>query len=183
LLTLLLEIYRPHLKGKVVRPLYDSRLIGLLAQPESLFTTAAQALDYQFGFKISETWFFQLLLKNLPALILIQLAVLVISTCIVFVDAGEQVVVERFGNPVATLSAGAHFKLPWPVDRTYRYRTEQIQSMYVGYTPDTNEANIILWTVAHNQEQDFMVGSSEPATVQTQDKDANSLKAPPVSLI
>ncbi len=69
LLTLLLEIYRPRLKGKIARPLYDSRVVGLLAQPESLFTTAAQALDYQFGFKVSETWFFQLLQKNLPVLL------------------------------------------------------------------------------------------------------------------
>src|SRR5205823_4015901 len=58
LLTLLLEIYRPRVKGQLARPLYDSRVIGLLAQPESLFTTAAQTLDYQFGFKVSETWFF-----------------------------------------------------------------------------------------------------------------------------
>jgi len=55
LVTLLLEIYRPRVKGKIARPLYESRLVGLLAQPESLFTTAAQALDYQFGFKVSET--------------------------------------------------------------------------------------------------------------------------------
>lgn len=184
LLTLLLEIYRPHLKGKVTRPLYDSRLIGLLAQPESLFTTAAQALDYQFGFKVSETWFFQLLLKNLPALVLLQLAVLLVSSCIVFVDAGEQAVLEHFGKPEATLTAGAHLKLPWPVDKVYRYRTEQIQSMYVGYTPETNEGSTLLWTVAHNQEQNFVVGSSEPSTVQQDNVDTNdTLKTPPVSLI
>ena len=59
LITLLLEIYRPRVKGKISRPIYDSRLVGLLAQPESLFTTAAQTLDYQFGFNVSETWFFQ----------------------------------------------------------------------------------------------------------------------------
>jgi len=54
-------------KGEIARSLYDSRLVGLLAQPEGLFTTATQALDYQFGFKVSETWFFKLLQKNLPA--------------------------------------------------------------------------------------------------------------------
>jgi membrane protease subunit HflK len=187
LLTLLLEIYRPHLKGKVTRPLYDSRVVGLLAQPESLFTTAAQALDYQFGFKVSETWFYQLLQKNLPALLLAQLAILLLSTCVVFVDAGEQAVLEHFGKPVATLTAGAHLKLPWPIDKIYRYRTEQIQSLYVGYTPDTNEANTILWTVAHNQEQNFLVGSSEPSTLQQDnpsDTDTNdTLRIPPVSLI
>ena len=76
-------------------------LVGLLAQPESLFTTAAQTLDYQFGFKVSETWFFQLLKKILSALLLVQLAVLMLSTCVVFVDAGEQAVLEHFGKPVA----------------------------------------------------------------------------------
>ena len=97
LVTLLLEIYRPRVKGKVARPLYDSRLVGLLAQPESLFTTAAQALDYQFGFKVSETWFFQLLRKSLPVLFLAQLAALLLSTCVVFIEPGEQAVLEHFG--------------------------------------------------------------------------------------
>src|SRR5262249_40413478 len=113
LLTLLLEIYRPRVRGKISRPLYDSRLIGILAQPESLFTTAAQTLDYQFGFKVSETWFFKLLKENLPALILAQLAILLLSTCVIFVDAGEQAVLEHFGKPVDALTAGVHFKWPW----------------------------------------------------------------------
>ena len=140
LLTLLLEIYRPRVKGKISRPLYESRDVGLLAQPESLFTTAAQTLDYQFGFKVSETWFFQLLQKNLALLILAQLAVLFLSTCVVFVDAGEQAVLEHFGKPVdPPLTAGAHLKLPWPVDKIYRYRTEQIQTIYVGFTPDAGK--------------------------------------------
>src|SRR5271154_1751890 len=181
LLTLLLEIYRPRIKGKISRPLYERRVVGLLAQPESLFTTAAQTLDYQFGFNVSQTWFFQLLQKNLAYLILAQLAVLFLSTCVVFVDAGEQVVLEHFGKPIAApLTAGAHFKLPWPVDKTYRYRTEQIQTIYVGFTPDEgkDEQNVILWTVAHNQEQNFLVG------VQDENVDTNdTLKAPPVGLI
>jgi regulator of protease activity HflC (stomatin/prohibitin superfamily) len=184
LLTLLLEIYRPRIKGKISRPLYDSRVVGILAQPESLFTTAAQTLDYQFGFKVSETWFFQLLEKNLAILILAQLAVLFFSTCLVFIDAGEQAVLEHFGKPVAALNAGAHLKWPWPVDKIYRYRTAQIQSLYVGFTPDTNETRIILWTVAHNNEQNFLVGNRATATVQTDNSDTNgAVKAPPVSLI
>ena len=143
LVALLLEIYRPRVKGKISRPIYDSRLAGLLGQPESLFTTAAQALDYQFGFNVSETWFFRLLQKNLPVLLLAQLAVLLLSTCVVFVDAGEQAVLERFGKPVAggVLTPGAHFKLPWPADKVYLYRTEQIQTFDVGYTPDAQSEN------------------------------------------
>src|SRR5262249_47424660 len=59
LAALVLEMYRPRVRGKVERPLYESRLVGLLGQPEGLITTAAQAIDYQFGFKVSETWFYR----------------------------------------------------------------------------------------------------------------------------
>src|SRR5271154_1947889 len=188
LITLLLEIYRPRVRGEIARPLYDSRLVGLLGQPESLFTTAAQALDYQFGFKVSETWFFKLLQKNLPVLLLVQLTVLLLSTTVVFIDAGEQAVLERFGKPVANgiLAPGAHLKLPWPVDKIYRYRTEQIQTFDVGYTPDAQSENegIILWSVPHTKEENFLVGSSASAIIQNENSDTNDmLKAPPVSLI
>jgi regulator of protease activity HflC (stomatin/prohibitin superfamily) len=186
LLTLLLEIYRPRVKGKIGRPLYESRVVGLLAQPESLFTTAAQTLDYQFGFKVSETWFFQLLEKNLAILVLAQLAVLFLSTCVVFIDPGEQAVLEHFGRPVADLKSGAHLKWPWPVDKAYRYRTDQIQTFEVGYTQDAQTENekIILWSVAHAKEVNFLVGNRAPATVENQNGDTNdTLKAPPVSLI
>jgi len=188
LITILLEIYRPRVKGKISRPIYDSRFAGLLGQPESLFTTAAQTIDYQFGFNVSETWFFQLVKKNLLALLLIQLAVLLLSTCIVFIDAGEQAVLERFGKPVAggVLTPGAHFKLPWPVDRVFHFRTEQIQSFDVGYTPDaqSESANTILWSVGHAKEENFLVATRETATLKDANTDTNDvLKAPPVSLI
>jgi regulator of protease activity HflC (stomatin/prohibitin superfamily) len=184
LVTLLLEIYRPRVKGKIARPLYDSRLVGILAQPESLFTTAAQTLDYQFGFKVSETWFFQLVRKNLLLLLLAQLAVLSLSTCVVFVNAGEQAVLEHFGKPVATLDAGAHLKLPWPADKIYRYRTDQIQSFAVGYAPATNEVRVVLWTVSHTSETNFLVGNKSSAVVQNVNaSNTDTIKTPPVSLI
>jgi modulator of FtsH protease HflK len=188
LLTLLLEIYRPRVRGKISRPLYESRVVGILAQPESLFTTAAQTLDYQFGFKVSETWFFKLFKENIILLVLVQLAVLMLSTCVVFVEAGEQAVLEHFGKPQALFDAGAHFKWPWPVDKIYRYRTEQIQMLYVGYMPDTNEQKTLLWTVPHNTEQNFLVATHPSATLDNEapaesDTVDQALKAPPVSLI
>ena len=179
LLTLLLEIYRPRVKGKIARPLYESRVVGIFAQPESLFTTAAQTLDYQFGFKVSETWFFQAAQKNLAALLLIQFVALILSTTIVFVDAGEQAVLEHFGRPVATLGPGAHFKLPWPADKIYRFRTEQIQSFAVGYTPDAQSeaANTVLWTVPHAKEENFIVANRALVTSQTTSNDNSKAQA------
>jgi regulator of protease activity HflC (stomatin/prohibitin superfamily) len=186
LVTLLLEIYRPRVKGKIARPIYDSRLVGLLAQPESLFTTAAQALDYQFGFKVSETWFFKLLQQNLPVLALAQLAVLFLSTGVVFIDAGEQAVLERFGRPVGVLEPGAHLIMPWPADKIYRYHTDQIQTLNVGFTPDVQneQGKTILWSVSHAKEENFLVGNLESGAIKNENADTNdTLKAPPVSLI
>ena len=76
--------------GRPGRLVYDSRLVGLLAEPEGLFTTAAHALDYQFGFKVSETWFYRFLEKALAWLILLQIAVLVPSTSLVFVSPANR---------------------------------------------------------------------------------------------
>ena len=184
LLTLLLEIYRPRVKGKIARPLYESRIAGILAQPESLFTTAAQTLDYQFGFKVSETWFFQAVQKNIMVLLLVQFAALILSTMVIFVDAGEQAVVEHFGKPAGVFGPGAHFKLPWPMDKIYRYRTEQIQSFAVGYTPDAQSeaARVILWTVAHSKEENFLVANrAAGAPADTATNDAADTK--PVGLL
>ena len=186
LVTLLLEVYRPRVKGKVARPLYESRLVGLLAQPESLFTTAAQTLDYQFGFKVSETWFFQMLQKNLLLLVLAQLAVLFLSTGVVFIEAGEQGVLERFGRPLGMLEPGVHFKLPWPVEKLYRYRTQQIQTFDVGYVPDlqSESRKTILWSLPHAKEENFLVGNRAPDSYRQDGVDTNNTaKAPPVSLI
>jgi regulator of protease activity HflC (stomatin/prohibitin superfamily) len=186
LLTLLLEIYRPRVKGKIARPLYDGRLVGLLAQPESLFTTAAQALDYQFGFKVSETWFYQLLQKNLLLLVLVQLAVLALSTCFVFVSPGEEVVLEHFGQKITPpLMPGCHLKLPWPWDIAYRYQTDRIQSLYVGFTPtEGKESRVILWSVPHDQEENYLVGGSQQSGVEKQEGDTNNIvKTPAVGLI
>ncbi len=192
-MTLLLEIYRPRVKGKVARPLYDSRLVGLLAQPENLFTTAAQALDYQFGFKVSETWFFQLLKQSLPVLLLAQLAVLLLSTCVVIVDPGEQGVLEHFGRRLpdnrSVLEPGAHFKWPWPIDKVYRYRTGQIQTFDIGFSPNPQSqmAPAILWSIAHPgvTEVNFLVGNRASATITNQiaNDNNNLLKVAPLGLI
>jgi regulator of protease activity HflC (stomatin/prohibitin superfamily) len=170
LAMLLLEIYRPRVKGKVARPLYDGRIVGLLAQPESLFTAAAQALDYQFGFKVSETWFFQVLRKSLPVLFLAQLAALLLSTCFVFIEPGEQGVLEQFGRldsarPI--LNPGGHLIWPWPVDKVYRYRTDQVRRFDIGFQPTAQSERMqtILWTVVHTKEVNFLVGNVPPATI------------------
>ncbi len=187
MINLILEMYRPRVRGKVERPIYESRLVGLLGQPEGLITTAAQALDYQFGFKVSETWFYRFFEKALGWLILLQFGALLLSTMVVFIDAGEQGLLERFGKPVAgrsLLGPGAHLKLPWPIDRVYRHRTDQIQSFLVGAEADPQlpEQRTVLWTVRHTKEENFIVANREQSSLVTTNE-AGTKRTPPVSLL
>lgn len=187
LAALVFELYRPRVKGKVGRPLYDSRLVGLLAQPEGLVATAAQTLDYQFGFKVSETWFFLFFRNAARWMLLLQLGALLLSTSVVFIEPGEQALLERFGKPLAggvVLGPGAHLKLPWPVDKVYRFSSEQIQSIHVGSVPeaDEHEEKVVLWTVAHAKEENFLVANRAQPTAEAATA-SSGRKAPPVSLI
>ncbi|MFN0066522.1 MAG: protease modulator HflK [Limisphaerales bacterium] len=183
LVTLVLEVYRPRVQGRAqARVLYESRLAALIGQPESLFTTAAQALDYQFGFKVSETGFYQFLQRYLGWLVLAQLAVLLLSTSVVFVDAGEEALLERNGAPVPgreVLGPGLHFKLPWPVDRTHRYRTLEAQEFVLGivHDPAKEKEKTLVWTVPHYQEEFNLMVASRAAAGAAADQ------APPVNLL
>ena len=186
ILTLLLEIYRPRVKGRVAHLLYDSRLVGLISHPEGIFTTVVHTLDYQFGFKVSETWFYQFLQKNILVLALAYLVILAGSTCLVYLQPGEQALLERFGNPVAgrgVLEPGFHAKWPWPIDQAYRYRTQEIQSFDIGFEHDEKDEHeaAVLWTVSHYKEEfHLLVASRESSDTIT---NAAGRKAPPVNLL
>ena len=164
--TLVLESFRPRLDDKKTRLLYDSRLIGLLGQPGGLISTAAHTLDYQFGFKVSETRFYKYLERTLALIIAIQVVVLFLSSSFVVIQANEEAVKERFGAQTAKLLApGFHLKWPWPIDKVYRYKTGEIQEFALGVLEQNDEAEpeVLLWTTQHNHgsSNDMIVASSD----------------------
>jgi len=172
-LTLVFEVYRPRIRGKGAQhALYESRIIGLLSRPDSLFTTAAHALDYQFGFKVSETWFYQFLQRSIAWIVLLQAGLLWLSTTVVFIDPGEQGLYERFGKPQGeVLGPGAHFKAPWPIAAIHRYRTSQVQSFVIGVVPNDESAppdeyatDVVQWSVSHAKEEYNMLVASRDRT-------------------
>ena len=189
LIALMFEIYRPRMKGQVAHLLYDSRLVGLLGQPGGIFSTVAQAIDYQFGFKVSDTWFYRFLEKAFVWIVLLQLGALSISSTLVIVGPQEQALIERFGRPGGeVLHSGIHFKLPWPVEKIYRHQPGQIQKINVGFVPfehDSDEPS--LWTTAHYEEEyNFLVASREqvdPGAITDPNVADKVNKAIPVNLI
>jgi len=195
LVTLVLEIYRPRIDDKKARLLYESRLIGLLGQPGGLISTVAQALDYQFGFKVSETWFYKYLEQKLALIIVIQVVVLFLSSSFVVIQPNEEAFRERFGKRNAHLGPGFSFKLPWPIDKVYRYKTSEIQNFVLGVLDQSEEAKpnsgapedvqVLLWTTQHNhgssndpeQNYNMIVASSDVLL------DATASDSVPVNLL
>ena len=189
-LALLLENFRPRVKGRVVRLLYFSRLVGLMSHPEGIFTTLERSLDYQFGFKVSETWFYQFARRSAFWLAVSYLLILEASTALVYVQPGEEALLERFGNPVAgrdVLGPGFHLKMPWPVDSAYRYRTQEIQTFDIGFEHDEGDKaeSVVLWTVSHYKDEfQLLVASREAAdSAGPEPATAAGKKAPPVNLL
>jgi len=154
ILNVILDFYRPRIAGQETRPPYDSRMLSLLTEPGGILRTAAQTLDYQFGFKVSETWFYRFLEKAIAPLILFQLLTLYLLTCFVVVRPDEQAIIERFGRPPEDrkiIESGLHMKLPWPLEKAYRYPAKKMLTMKLGYKGKTTGP--ILWTVSHYEEE------------------------------
>ena len=61
LVNFVLGFYRPRVSAEVFRPAFESRLIGLVSEPGGIAKSIAEAVNYQFGFEVSTTWFYKML--------------------------------------------------------------------------------------------------------------------------
>ena len=155
-LNLVLEMYRPRVAGSEPRPGVESRLLGLVSEPGDMARSIAEAMNYQFGFEISKTWFYQLLQKALGPLVLFQLASLLALSTLIVVEPGERAVVERFGQfRGKDIGPGLHVKWPWPLEQV-QIVPGGIREVVLGAhgedgrVPD--EGDVVLWTSEHMEE-------------------------------
>jgi len=166
LCNFIMEFYRPRTQLEE-RPVYESRLLALFTEPGGVVRNIADTLDYQFGFKVSKTWIYEIVQRSLLPGILIWLFALWIFTGIVDVMPGEIGLRERFGAPVGLdkpLEAGVHFKLPWPFEKIVRVPVERVEEILVGVdlTRPENKGKapkVILWTTDHFKEDCFLVAN------------------------
>ncbi len=172
-LNIVLDIYRPRLKDQYSRSAFDSRLLGVINEPGGIFRTAAGAIDYQFGFKVSQTWFYRLLEKAIVPLILFAAVVLYLLSCIVVVKPNEEAIIEHLGNPVndagevRLAGPGLSFKWPWPVDIAYKYPTKKVSEISIGFVPEIDprtgyaQRKPRLWGKKHYAEEYNLLVASE----------------------
>lgn len=159
IITAIFDLYRPRLAGQYSRACFDSRLLGLINEPGGILHTVASTLDYQFGFKVSQTWFYKLLEKAIVPLLLFLLLAIYLFSCVVIVGPGEGAVIEHFGsaNPEdggRQVGPGWSWKWPWPFERAYVYPMEKIRVLHVGYVPTPEDAaKPFLWGQKHYKEE------------------------------
>lgn len=170
------EFYRPRTQLED-RPVYESRLLSLFTEPGGLMRNIADALDYQFGFKVSKTWIYTFLEKSLVPALLLWLAALWIFTSVDQVSPGELGIRERFGALVGeknktVLKPGIHFKLPWPFEKIHRVQVDAIQRVMIGasYSEEgkTVKPGVVLWTNEHYAaEHGFLVANDAAGVEQS----------------
>lgn len=202
ILNLVLDMYRPRMTGEEYRPSYESRILGLFCEPEGVMRSIAHTIDYQFGFKVSETWFYQLLQQAIFPLILFAMITLYLLSIVVVVRPGEQVIISRFGDkPKSVLNEGAHLKMPWPVETATLYKVDEVRQKVIGFSGDSSifnpaDRSPVLWTVKHVTGDEFqlLVASQElkdenkkaeptEAVVSTQPAEAEDQHLSPVNII
>jgi len=164
----ILDFYRPRIEA-LPRPSFDSRLLGLIGEPGGVAKSIAEAINYQFGFEVSSTWFYQLLQRWMLPIFVLTLAAVMLLTSIVIVDADEQIVIERFGRLVGergeVLSPGIHLKWPFPIDLAHRAPVKRISELVVGEGSGEDDEDLtktVIWTEKHEYVPELMLLVASP---------------------
>jgi membrane protease subunit HflK len=135
-ISFLVDLYRPRVPGVEPRACFDSRLLGLISEPGGIAHSLAEAINYQFGFQVSQTWFYQLLQRALVPLLFVGVLVVWLLSCFVIVQPYEHAIIERFGrqvDPQHPLGPGLYVKWPAPIEISRKYNTDQLHEFYVGF--------------------------------------------------
>ena len=126
LFSFMLDIYRPRTPDTEPRACFDSRLLALIAEPGGIASTIAEAINYQFGFEVSQD---------------VVLPVVAADLCPApGSGSGDPVAIDMCGDSAAgptcdhrrwgrqlnakqPLSPGFYWKWPWPMDTAQQYET------------------------------------------------------------
>ncbi len=180
-INFIIEFYRPRSLGEEDRPLFESRILSLVTEPGGIARNVAVSLDYQFGFRVSEFWFYRFIERTVIPFSILATVVFWLQTCVVVVQTEENGVRERFGAVVSEtpLPPGIYAKLPSPFGRIFKFPVERVQQLPIGYvpgskdsTPDMNPemqemqgdltGRVIVWSKFHNKDEISFVVASEP---------------------
>lgn len=161
-LNFVLNIYRPRRPGEIPRPAFDSRILGFIAAPDRLVESISDAINYQFGFDVTSTWFYRLLSRSILSLAALAAAVIWLLTTMAVVKPNEKGLLLHFGSLVREINAGLLWKWPWPFQAVETYPALELTQLTVG-SATPNPDGPILWTNAHSNDEVFFLVQPTPA--------------------
>jgi membrane protease subunit HflK len=144
-------------------------VLGLLAAPDRIAENVGEALNYQFGIEVSQTWFYLLLKRWSVALVGLAILLMWGMTAFVVIEPHQRALILRFGEiERANVGPGLHVKWPWPIGSVYIPTTLEVspegqlyairtatgvRTMNLGTNPPDADAAAILWTEEHTLEE------------------------------
>lgn len=155
-LNLVLNMYRPRLAGEYQRPAFDSRVLAFIAAPDRLAQSVSEAVNYQFGFNVSSTWFYRLLARSVAALVILGALILWSMSVFTVVKPHERGLLIRNGQLIKEVGPGLVIDLPWPFVKVERFRAEAVNALQIG-TPPPDADKPIFWTNEHTLHEVFML--------------------------
>ena len=148
-LNFVLTMYRPRRPGEMPKPAFESQVLGFVAAPDRIAQSIGGAINYQFGFDVTSSWFYQLLSRSLTALLIVGALVIWAMTWVAVVKPNEQGLLLRGGRLVGKpLGPGIYVKWPWPIEHVEREETTTPRRLdLAGLQP--GDVKSLLWTNEH----------------------------------
>jgi regulator of protease activity HflC (stomatin/prohibitin superfamily) len=134
-LNFVLNLYRPRAAGEYLRPSFDSRVLAYIAAPDRLAQSISDAINYQFGFTVSTTWFYQLLSRWVLVLIGVMVLIGWLMTSFVVVAPHERGLLLAGGENRGVVEPGPVVKAPWPLSRVERFPATALNDIRIGDDP------------------------------------------------
>ncbi len=140
--SFVLDIYRPRKAGEYPRPAFDSRLLGFVAAPDRIAESISDAINYQFGFEVTGSWFYRLLSKSFLWLVLVGGVASWLMSSFVVLDPHQRGLLLVNGTPSdRELGPGLHVKPPWPFGRVVIPEYTREERVGAGDAERTVEVN------------------------------------------
>ncbi len=137
ILNFILNLYRPRIPGETPRPAFDSKVMSLFAAPDNLVRSINEAVNYQFGFDITSSWGYQLLIRSFAWLLGVGVLVMLLLNMIVIVEPHQQAIRLSRGAMVgedsgdAVHRSGVMWKLPWPLQTSEIYDVTTVRELHL----------------------------------------------------
>ncbi len=172
-LNFVLDLYRPRKAGEYPRPAFESRVLGFVAAPDRIAESIGEAINYQFGYDVSGSWFYQLLQRAVfRVLVPVAIVALWAMSSLAVIRPHEKGIVLRFGQFKRVIEPGLNFKWPWPIETVdvpvYTKKDPQgkvefashtvtgVRSVDIGTTPP-DAGKPVLWTNDHTGREIFFL--------------------------